>query len=141
VTRQFSQDEYAIRIKWLIWSRVALTTVLVGVLIFFQRHYIIYPFHTAYVYYFLFSVYGLTAVYWYLLKKTKQLSFLAYLQTSGDILLVTMLTYLTGGVDSGFSLLYYLTIISSSIILYRRGGYLSASLSSILYGAMLDMQY
>ena len=49
--------------------------------------------------------------------------------------------YLTGGIDSGFSLLYHLTIISSSIILYRRGGYLSASLSSILYGAMLDMQY
>ena len=118
-----------------------LTTVLVGVLILFQRHYIIYPFQTRYVYYFLFSVYGLTAVYWYLLKKIESLSFLAYLQTSGDILLVTALTYLTGGVDSGFSLLYHLTIISSSIILYRRGGYLSASLSSILYGAMLDMQY
>lgn len=118
-----------------------LTTVLVGGLIFFQRHNIIYPFQTSYVYYFLFSVYGLTAVYWYLLKKTERLSFLAYLQTSGDILLVTALIYLTGGVDSGFSLLYHLTIISSSIILYRRGGYLSASLSSILYGAMLDMQY
>jgi two-component system sensor histidine kinase PilS (NtrC family) len=141
VTREFSKEEYAIRIKWLIWSRVVLTTVLVGVLILFQRHYIIYPFQTRYVYYFLFSVYGLTAVYWYLLKKIESLSFLAYLQTSGDILLVTALTYLTGGVDSGFSLLYHLTIISSSIILYRRGGYLSASLSSILYGAMLDMQY
>ena len=107
----------------------------------FQRHNIIYPFQTTYVYYFLFSVYGLTAVYWYLLKRIENLSFLAYLQTSGDILLVTALIYLTGGVDSGFSLLYHLTIISSSIILYRRGGYLSASLSSILYGAMLDMQY
>jgi len=117
-----------------------LTTILV-VLIYFQRHYIIYPFQTAYVYYLLFSVYGLTAVYWYLLKSTERLSFLAYLQTSGDILLVTALIYLTGGIDSGFSLLYHLTIISSSIILYRRGGYLSASLSSILYGAMLDMQY
>jgi len=118
-----------------------LSTVLVGALIYFQRRYIIYPFQTAYVYYFLFSVYGLTAVYWYLLKKTERISFLAYLQTSGDILLVTALIYLTGGADSGFSLLYHLTIISSSIILYRRGGYLSASLASILYGAMLDMQY
>ncbi len=118
-----------------------LTTVLVGMLIFFQRHYSIYPFQTVYIYDFLLLVYGLTAVYWYLLRRIKSLSFLAYLQTSGDILLVTALTYLTGGVDSGFSLLYHLTIISSSIILYRRGGYLSASLSSILYGAMLDMQY
>jgi two-component system sensor histidine kinase PilS (NtrC family) len=141
VTREFSREEYEIRIKRLIWSRVVLATVLVGVLILFQRHYIIYPFHTAYVFYFLFSVYGLTAVYWYLLKNIENLSLLAYLQTSGDIILVTVLTYLTGGVDSGFSLLYHLAIISSSIILYRRGGYLSASLSSILYGAMLDMQY
>ncbi len=126
---------------WLIWGRVVLTTFLVGTLIFFQRHYTIYPFHTAYAYYFLLSVYCLTAVYWYLLKKIERLSILAYLQTTGDILLVTVLTYLTGGIDSGFSLLYHLTIILSSINLYRRGGYLSASLSSILYGAMLDMQY
>jgi len=118
-----------------------LATFLVGTLIFFQRHYAIYPFNTAYVYYFLLSVYCLTVVYWYLLKTTKRFSLLAYLQTSVDILLVTALTHLTGGIDSGFSLLYHLTIISSSIILYRRGGYLSASLSSILYGAMLDMQF
>ncbi len=118
-----------------------LATFLVGTLIFIQQHYTIYPFKTSYVYYFLLSVYCLTVVYWYLLKKIKRLSVLAYLQTSVDILLVTALTYLTGGIDSGFALLYHLTIISSSIILYRRGGYLSASLSSILYGAMLDMQY
>ncbi len=118
-----------------------LATFLVGTLVFFQRHYTIYPFKTAYVYYFLLSVYCLTVVYWYLLERIKRLHLLAYLQTSVDILLVTVLTHLTGGIDSGFSLLYHLTIISSSIILYRRGGYLSASLSSILYGAMLDMQY
>jgi two-component system sensor histidine kinase PilS (NtrC family) len=141
VTQEFSKEEFRIRIRWLVWGRMALATFLVGTLIFFQRHYTIYPFHTAYVYYFLFSVYGLTAVYWYLLGKIEHLSYLAYLQTSVDILLVTALTYLTGGIDSGFSLLYHLTIISSSIVLYRRGGYLSASLSSILYGAMLDMQY
>ena len=118
-----------------------LATFLVGTLVFIQQRYTIYPFKTAYVYYFLLSVYCLTVVYWYLLKRIQPLSLLAYLQTSVDILLVTALTHLTGGIDSGFSLLYHLTIISSSIILYRRGGYLSASLSSILYGAMLDMQY
>jgi two-component system sensor histidine kinase PilS (NtrC family) len=141
VTQEYSKEEYTIRIKRLIWSRVVLATFLVGTLVFFQRHYTIYPFKTAYIYYFLLTVYCLTVVYWYLLERIKRLHFLAYLQTSVDILLVTILTHLTGGIDSGFSLLYHLTIISSSIILYRRGGYLSASLSSILYGAMLDMQY
>jgi two-component system sensor histidine kinase PilS (NtrC family) len=89
----------------------------------------------------LFAVYALTALYFYLLKRSGNLLFLAYLQTSADILLVTYLVRLTGGIDSGLSILYHLTIISASIILYRRGGYLAASLSSILYGAMLDMQY
>jgi len=141
VVREFSREEYAVRIKWLIWSRGVLTTLLVGSLVFFQGHFRIYSFQTAYLYYFLITVYGLSYLYAYLLKRIQNLSFLAYLQTSGDIVLVTILTHITGGIDSGFSLLYHLTIISASIILYRRGGYLAASLSSILYGAMLDMQY
>jgi len=125
----------------LAWSRVILTSLLVGTLIFFQQQYKLYSFQTAYFYYFLLAVYVLSGMYWYLLRKVRNLLVHAYLQTSGDILLITVLVYLTGGIDSGFSPLYHLTIISASIILYRRGGYLAASLSSILYGAMLDMQY
>lgn len=120
---------------------MVLTTFLVGTLIFFQQRYRIYSFHIAVLYYILFSVYFLSVLYRYLLSTITNLPFLGYLQTSIDILLVTFLVYLTGGIDSGFSVLYHLTIISASINLYRRGGYLSASFASILYGSMLDMQY
>jgi two-component system sensor histidine kinase PilS (NtrC family) len=122
-------------------SRVVLAAFLLGTLTFFQQRYKIYPFPTSSVYYFAATVLALSVAYWYLLQIFRNLPFFAYLQISIDILLVTFLVHLTGGIDSGFSLLYHLTIISGSIILYRRGGYLSASLSSILYGAMLDMQY
>ena len=118
-----------------------LVSFLLGSLIFFQYRYHIYPFRTAYLYYFLLFVLFLTALYQYLLGTFGNLHVFAYLQTGGDIILVSVLVHLTGGIDSNFSLLYHLTIISASIILYRRGGYLSASLSSILYGGMLDMQY
>ena len=141
MTRELSREEYSVRIKWLIWGRAVLASLLGGTLLFFQERYRIYPFHTTVLYYVLFVVYGLTAVYRYLVGRYQDLLFLAYLQTSIDILLVTFFVYLTGGIDSGLSILYHLTIISASIILYRRGGYLAASLSSILYGAMLDMQY
>ena len=141
MTQEFSRKEYFGRIKWLIASRAVLVTLLLGTLIFFQHEYRIYPFPTVYLYYFVLSIYVLTGIYWYLLHEYHNLSLLAYLQISGDILLVTLFVYFTGGIDSGFSPLYQLTIISASIILYRRGGYLSASLSSILYGGMLDMQY
>ncbi len=141
MTREFSREEYSVRLKWLIWGRVVLTTLLVGTLLFFQHRYRIYSFHAAALYYVLFAVYALTVVYRYLVGRYQDLLFLAYVQTSIDILLVTFFVYLTGGIDSGLSILYHLTIISASIILYRRGGYLAASLASILYGAMLDMQY
>jgi two-component system sensor histidine kinase PilS (NtrC family) len=123
------------------WSRVVLTTFLVGTLIFFQQQYRIYSFPAVVLYYVLAAVYALTALYRYLLKRSGNLPLLAYLQTAVDILLVTYFVRLTGGIDSGLSILYHLTIISASIILYRRGGHLAASLSSILYGTMLDMQY
>ncbi len=141
MTREFSREEYSVRITWLIWSRVIITTFLAATLLFFQQRYNIYSFHKSVLYYVLISIYILTALYRYLLRRSQNLFFLAYLQTSIDIVLVTFLVLLTGGIDSGLSILYHLVIISSSIILYRRGGYLAASLSSIFYGTILDMQY
>ena len=137
----FSREEYSARISRLIWSRIVLSTFLVGTLLFFQRRYRIYSFDATVLYDILIVIYVLTALYRYLLRRFKDLLFLAYLQVSIDILLITFLVHLTGGIDSGFSILYHLAIISASIILYRRGGYLTASLASILYGTMLDMQY
>jgi two-component system, NtrC family, sensor histidine kinase PilS len=120
---------------------VILATFLVGTLLFVQRWYNSYSFHPSVLYYLLASIYLLTALYRYLLAKFHDLLILTYIQVSIDILFITFLVHLTGGIDSFFPILYHLTIISASIILYRRGGYLAASLSSILYGTMLDMQY
>lgn len=115
--------------------------VLLIILIILQHRYAIYPFPVAYLYAFGLAILLLTTFYWYLLPRFTNQALLAYLQVSVDIILITFLVYLTGGIDSGLSILYHMTIITASIILYRRGGYLSASLSSILYGSMLDMQY
>jgi len=120
---------------------VILATFLIGTLLFVQRWYNSYSFDASVLYYILASIYLLTALYRYLLRKLRELLILAYLQICIDILFITVLVHLTGGIDSFFPILYHLTIISASILLYRRGGYLAASLSSILYGAMLDMQY
>ncbi len=138
---EFSREEYSVRIKWLIVSRVLLITFLVGTLLLFQYEYRVYSFLNRYLYYYTVSTYVLTGIYWYLLPRIRNHVLFAYLQVAGDIMLVTILVKITGGIDSSFSLLYHLTIISASIITYRRGGYFAASLASILYGGMLDMQY
>lgn len=74
-------------------------------------------------------------------RKIENLRVLAYLQLSGDVLVVTLLIYFTGGVRSPFSFLYILLIIAASIILYRRGSLYIASASSILYGVLVDLLY
>ena len=86
-------------------------------------------------------IYFLSFIYAILIKHTKNLLRLAYFQLSVDTLLVTAIIYATGGIESIFSFLYILVIIGGSIILYRRGGMIIASASSILYGILLDLHY
>jgi len=141
VDQESSRNEFYAKIKWLILSRLLLSAFLLSSLAFFQFRYHLFQFPSVTPFYFAIAVLILSGLYWYLLKVVNNLPFLAYIQTTGDILLISWLVTMTGGIDSGFALLYHVTIISASIILYRRGGYLSASLASILYGGLLDMQY
>lgn len=87
------------------------------------------------------TVYILTFIYIVLLKRMRSLIRLAYIQLLVDTFLVTAVIFTTGGTESFFSFLYILTIISGSILLYRRGGLTIASSSSILYGILLDLHY
>lgn len=87
------------------------------------------------------AVYALTIVYVLLLKRARNLVRMAYWQLLLDTLFITLVIYATGGIDSIFSFLYILVIITACIILYRRGGLVTASSSSILYGVMLDLHY
>ncbi len=122
-------------------SRIVLALLLLGSLALFQHRYQIYRFSASHLLYFGAAVGALSAVYAHLLRRVSNLSLLATMQVVGDSLLISWLVAITGGIDSGFSILYHISIISASIILYRRGGYMSASLASILYGGMLDLQY
>ncbi len=141
MVQEFPRDERYVRIKWLMVSRLVLVTILLGMLSFFQYEYRIYSFPARYLYFLISFVYILTGVYWSLLKFIRNAALFAYVQTGVDILLITVLVHLTGGIESGFSILYHLTIISATIINSRRGGYISASLASIFHGALLDLQY
>lgn len=95
----------------------------------------ILPINPLYFLIFLTSLF--TLFYAFLFNRTRDLKVLAYLQLSGDVLVITLLVYFTGGVKSSFSFLYTLSIISASILLYRRGSLYIASASSISYGTML----
>ncbi|HET6372084.1 MAG TPA: ATP-binding protein, partial [Candidatus Polarisedimenticolia bacterium] len=57
----------------------------------------------------------------------------AYVQVAGDIALITGFVYVTGGIDSPFSPLYFLSVISASILLGRAGATSSAAGAWVLY--------
>ncbi|GFO66747.1 PAS domain-containing sensor histidine kinase [Geomonas limicola] len=72
---------------------------------------------------------------------TRQVRTLSYAQIVWDLLLVTTLILVTGGVSSPYAFLYFLSIVSASVLLARSEAYYTASLCVILYGAILDFQF
>ncbi len=132
-------EELSAKLKWLMFLRCVVITFLLGVTLLIQfkgSEAISHP-----LYLLIGFVYLLTIFYAFLLKKMGNLKFFAHLQILLDVLFITALIYVTGGSESLFSFLYILSIITASMILYRRGGILTASLSSILYGAAIDLEY
>src|SRR5688572_29477094 len=87
------------------------------------------------------TTYILTLIYIALGFMIPSRSINVMLQIAGDLLVETLLVYFTGGLDSPFSFLYLVSIITASMLLYRRGGLLAASGAVILYGVLVDLLY
>jgi two-component system sensor histidine kinase PilS (NtrC family) len=85
--------------------------------------------------------YLLTLVYIGLSRVTGRRKLNLTVQIGGDLVVETLLVYFTGGLDSPFSFLYLVSIITASMLLYRRGGLLAASGAVILYGGLGDLMY
>ncbi len=65
----------------------------------------------------------------------------AYLQVFFDLLLVTVLVYISGGVQGSLHILYVLVILSASYFLSNRAAYLVAALSAIFFGLLVEGLY
>ncbi len=65
----------------------------------------------------------------------------ARLQIFTDLAFCTAVIYITGGIDTYFNFLYPLLIIVASILLPRWWAYLTAALSFICFGGILELSY
>jgi two-component system sensor histidine kinase PilS (NtrC family) len=65
----------------------------------------------------------------------------ARVQVLTDLALSTIVVYITGGIDTSFNFLNPLVIIVASILLPRWWAYLTASLSFIAFGTILELSY
>jgi len=131
------------RLQKLMFLRMIFVSLLLGATIFTQVKETKTEFGSIQTYHYLLiaSIYFLTFIYAVFLKRLKKLTAFAYGQLIMDTVVVTAIIYTTGGIESIFSFLYLLTIINGSIILYRKGGMITASCCSILYGLLLNLQY
>jgi two-component system sensor histidine kinase PilS (NtrC family) len=85
--------------------------------------------------------YTISIFYLLLLSFWQEYRVQAVLQVLTDMVLVSLIIYVTGGVDSSFNFLYPLVIIVACILLPQVWAYLTGALAFILYGTVLELTY
>jgi two-component system, NtrC family, sensor histidine kinase PilS len=85
--------------------------------------------------------YALAIVYAVTLHLVDRHRWLIDLQLTCDAIIVSAFISLTGGITSLFSLLYVLPIVAGSIVGFRRGGLLVATLSAVIFAGLVALQY
>lgn len=76
-----------------------------------------------------------------LLRTVNKWLFAVHAQLSWDLLFVTAVIYLTGGIESIYSFLYVLIILAGSLFLPLGQLLIVASAATILHGGLLDLQH
>jgi len=85
--------------------------------------------------------YTLSVFYLLLLSFWQEYRVQSLLQVLTDMVLVSLIIYVTGGIDSSYNFLYPLVVIVACILLPRIWAYLTAAFAFILYGAVLELTY
>lgn len=91
------------------------------------------------LYFLIAATYALTLAYVVGLRVLPRLEVLIYVQVALDLLVITGLVYLTGGAGTrlGFMLLYPISVLSGSVMLYRGRGLILAAVATALYAGMI----
>jgi two-component system sensor histidine kinase PilS (NtrC family) len=131
------------RLRWLMLSRVAIVTFLLGVATFVEVKGMetVSTMSVSTLFKTILLTYILSIVYLFLLRHVRNLSWNIYIQSLCDVILVTGMVYATGGIHSIYSVFYPLVIIYSVLFLGRRGGFVIASAAGIFYGLFADLEY
>ena len=139
-----TKEKNASRLFILIVSRVFIITLFLGITIFvdIKKQTFTIPQITVNFFYFIVGViYFFSIIYILLFKFRKNLKRNLYLQIAVDIIIVTSLIFMFGNTQIDYSLFYTMVIIYSVIFLGRNGGLVVASVSSIFYGLLLELEF
>jgi two-component system, NtrC family, sensor histidine kinase PilS len=127
-------------VRWLIIMRAGVTTLLLvsvgGVYIWGYLPFGFKPFAAVVA-----ASYGLSAVSWIAARWLGGSLRFAEIQIYLDILLETALIYVTGGTFSLFAFIYLFSIMATSIVVAPRRSFVTATVSVLAHGFLLDMQF
>jgi len=127
-------------LAWLVKVRIIILTFLLGIeLAIAQLTPSAFPLHLFVDVILLW--YTISIFYLLLLSFWQEYRIQSVLQVVTDLVLVSLVVYATGGVDSSFNFLYPLVIIMACILLPRVWAYLTGALAFILYGTVLELSY
>ncbi|MGH7858612.1 MAG: PAS domain-containing protein, partial [Candidatus Binatia bacterium] len=138
----FRLQAFHARIRWLLLARVLIVTVFLGATALTHVQpdsdpdFPLREVATLIVAAYLFSLGSAT-----FLQHIRRLRAFAYLQVSADVFLISLAVPLTGGLRSPMAVWYNLAIIAAAILLFRRGAFVTAALSSVTYGILMNLIY
>ncbi|MEO5359359.1 MAG: ATP-binding protein [Nitrospirota bacterium] len=144
------------KLRSLILLRVFITYLLLASFFLYDQKFVIFIYPT-FLSYLAASIFFLTIIYLVIFKVLqksyeqsdekssiaveKSFYHFTYFQVIFDIFLIITLILITGGIDSWFSFLLLVNIISAGITLGKRTILIVAGLSGILYGIALELQF
>ena len=137
-------DKKTRRTLYLILSRIIIISLLLGITVYIdiKKQLLTISDVTINFFYFMVAViYLFSAIYALLYKLKVNYKKIVFLQISVDIIIVTSLIFMFGNTQVDYSLFYTLIIIYTAIFLSRKGSLFVASISSILYGLYLNLEF
>ena len=136
-------DQLRRHILWLLLIRIIFFTLLIGITVVLGAlgTQVILPPDTLILAFlailFIFSI-GSSAI---LQKQGLNLRRFGFIQLLGDTVFAALLVYGTGCSQSIFTPVFILPVIAGGLIMYRKGGLISAAAATLLYGAILFCEY
>lgn len=132
------RKDLAEKIRWLLFARVVIVSFFLGATALF--HFLWEEGDLGYLFDLsvpLVTAYTMSLLSALALPRIHRLRAFAHAQIALDVLLITAIIWITGGIASPFPILYNLAVMNGAILLFYQGGVFAAGFSSLAYTGLL----
>jgi two-component system sensor histidine kinase PilS (NtrC family) len=133
-------DDFKKKLLHLIIVRLVLVSLVLGSAIFTLSQQVS-AFEFEFLQPFILAVYALSVVYVLLWQYTDRLRLIYNLQFSFDLVLISLLIFISGGINSLYTPFYVLIIVYASLLKHREGGIIALTLSITSYSGIVHLGY